>query len=93
MLLTDVCPVGYLQSSRVDIVEQHLTGVVVPIAYQVTAKRTLALSALGLYQIDLLFLEGYILLPHITVLLFTGSKDLRNDIFELYRIHNQYYSC
>lgn len=74
MTLSHLYPIGNLIIGGNIIIKHHASAVVVTIAEHVAAESTLSATTLSLYQIEMTFLEGNILLPYLRMQVFTLGK-------------------
>ena len=72
--LAHFCPVFHLECLGVCIIEHHLSGVVVAVAHHIAAESGLALAAVGLYQIEMVFFQRHFLFPYLRVQVVTMGE-------------------
>lgn len=87
MTLSHLYPIGNLIIGGNIIIKHHTSAVVVTIAEHVAAESTLSATTLSLYQIEMTFLEGNILLPYLRMQVFTLGENLRENGMKLNLFH------
>ena len=87
MTLSHLYPIGNLIIGGNIIIKHHASAVVVTIAEHVAAESTLSATTLSLYQIEMTFLEGNILLPYLRMQVFTLGENLRKNGMKLNLFH------
>ena len=87
MTLSHLYPIGNLIIGGNIIIKHHASAVVVTIAEHVAAESTLSATTLSLYQIEMTFLEGNILLPYLRIQVVALGKNLWENGMKLNLFH------